>query len=255
MVKRAKKATHRHNNASSSAATKTTSTSAPEVDFSQESEHNAALLRVFNQHIAKQKIVDPNELSIKEVLLAISSELNTCIPGWSDLQESQMNTKNKLFRQVYQKLANHIKLQKPTVQSAPVQSSQLGASNHDATDDAPPDVSETSSEPDSADLYGSEDLEDELLDEEPDNQPDADVANQELEPRNHERPPQGGEAFDESVFWYHLEHYDNPINQAKRKIRKYRKLHMYWKLKLRKAREGVYLHICEEDSVFVNNKD
>ena len=255
MVKHAKKAGRRRASAKSSVAAKTTSTSAPEVDFSQGSEQSTALLQLLNQHIAKQKIVNANELSIKDVILAISSELNTCIPGWSDLQESQMNTKNKLFRQVYQKLANHIKLQKPSVESAPAQSSQHAASNYEATDDAPPDVSETSSEPDSADLYGSEDFEEELLDEEPDNQPVADVANQELEPRNHVRPPQGGEAFDESVFWYHLEHYDNPINQAKRKIRKYRKLHMYWKLKLRKAREGVYLHICEEDSVFVNNKD
>lgn len=253
MVKRAKTNARRQEKSTSSKAAKSNVAPAAEVDLSNDSEHSAALLQAFKQYLAQQKVVNTSEVNLKDAILAMSPDLNTSIPGWRDLAENQMNTRNKLFRQVYQKLANYVKRSKPTVESAPVQSSQRAQSEAPASESPLGTVSESSVEPNSAGLYGSESAESEQLDQDPASESAAKEGEQAVQPPNRDGAPL--EAYDEDVFWYHLEHYDNPINKAKRKCHKYRKLHRYWKLQLRKARNDVYMHICEEDSEFVKNKD
>ena len=65
----------------------------------------------------------------------------------------------------------------------------------------------------------------------------------------------GAKPFDPREMWYHLKHEDNPINKAMMKVRRYKKLLEKWKKKMRKLLEPVYVHICEEDSEFLNNME
>ena len=80
---------------------KSASTTASKLDLRSDSDQTFQLILEFSKYACSKRITDKNEIKIKEVLIAITPELNKHIPGWSDLTEATMNKGNPLFRAVY----------------------------------------------------------------------------------------------------------------------------------------------------------
>ena len=108
------------------------------------------------------------------------------------------------------------------------------------------EAEESDSESDESELLEEEDVEDQArVLEAPDRNPDM----------SDRSAATGTKPFDPKEMWYHLKHKDNPINKAILKVRRYKKLLKKWKKKVRLLREPVYVHICDEDSAFLNHEE
>ena len=205
-----------------------------DLDLSNGSEQSNFLIFNFCQHTANLNMEDPTEVNIKDVLIAITPILNINIPGWSDLAMSRMNTKDPLFRRVYQKVANYMRNKSVFLEHVDGLRSKAksGAKSARSAKSEAKKVLKINKVSMSEQGCSSKEVSQSYSD--ANEEPADESSGEEYNPPSLKMAPiKDRGPYDEDLMWYHIDHANNPLNKAKVKVKYYRLKLAYWERKLK----------------------